>query len=460
MVFYFVQRGETLYAIAKRYQTTVHAIVTANRLEDPNAICAGQALLIPRPGEVPSPPPGGIVHLVRAGETVFGLATKFSTTPHDILRANQIAHPEFILAGQQLVIPEPVEPGDDWPMLGRTPGRVGAGPVVLHGAPLDGWTFAPRKQACALPSAPVIRYDRIFVGLGDGNFYCLDRNDGRIKWRWTAGEPASFSRSEGHGLATPLIFDGLTYLCGPDGDVTAVDAYTGRQVWRVKTGSVITSSPVAFEGVVYFGAWDEQIYALEAKTGAIAWKRSLEAPVHLPVALGDDHVYAAAEDGMLWSLDAQTGEVCWKAAGPGPRAPIFAEVVVLAGERAYDPQNGTVLWELPDPGSLIGAVPVARLDRVIYPGGVVDLFTGKLVRPDDPPGLPIRQSVATGSIILGVGSDQRLYARDAADGRIVWARSLPAPSHQPPAVAAGQVVLALADGTVQTYRFKEESAAG
>ena len=49
MVFYFVQRGETLFAIAKRYQTTVHAIVAANRLEDPNAICPGQALIILRP---------------------------------------------------------------------------------------------------------------------------------------------------------------------------------------------------------------------------------------------------------------------------------------------------------------------------------------------------------------------------------------------------------------------------
>lgn len=52
MVFYFVQRGETLVAIARRYKTTVHAIVAANRLEDPNAICPGQALIIPRPGEV------------------------------------------------------------------------------------------------------------------------------------------------------------------------------------------------------------------------------------------------------------------------------------------------------------------------------------------------------------------------------------------------------------------------
>lgn len=95
MVFYFVQRGETLYHIAQRYQTTVHAIVAANRLEDPNAICPGQALMIPKPGEVPSPPPGGIVHLVRPGETIFHLARKFGSTVPEIMRANQVAHPDF-----------------------------------------------------------------------------------------------------------------------------------------------------------------------------------------------------------------------------------------------------------------------------------------------------------------------------------------------------------------------------
>lgn len=485
MVFYFVQRGETLYAIAKRYQTTVHAIVTANRLEDPNAICPGQALLIPRPGEVPSPPPGGIVHLVRAGETVFQLASKFGTTPHDILRANQIAHPEFILSGQQLVIPERLEAGDDWPMLGRTPSRAGVGPVELNGAPADGWSFAPRQNAGVLPSAPVIRYDRIFAGLGDGNFYCLDRHDGRIKWRWTAGDPAALARLEGCALAAPLIYDGLAYLCGPDGDITAVDAYSGRQIWRVATGSVITSSPVGCEGIVYLGAWDGHVYAFEAKTGAIAWKQAVGAPVRLPVAVGDDHVYAVGEDGEVWSLESETGDAAWHSPGHGPQAPVFAEVVVLVGQRALDPKTGGSLWQLPPgPTSESGpagelqrtdgavsrirpacpgttqAVPVARLDQVIYPGGVVDIFSGSLVRRDDPPDLPIRASVASGSIIIGVGADRRLYARDASDGRIVWARSLPAPGPHQPAVAAGQVVLTLADGSVQTYRFDQPTDAG
>ncbi|HYF78445.1 MAG TPA: PQQ-binding-like beta-propeller repeat protein, partial [Symbiobacteriaceae bacterium] len=370
MVFYFVQRGETLYHIAKRYQTTVHAIVAANRLDDPNAICPGQALIIPRPGEVPSPPPGGIVHLVRAGETVFRLAAKFGTTALEILRANQIAHPEFVIAGQQLVIPERMEAGDDWPMLGRTPGRAGAGPVVLAGAPSEGWSFAPKENLGVRPSAPVIRYDRVYVGLGDGHFYALDRHTGRVKWRVPAGGTAAPGASP---LATPAVFDGLVYLCSPDGDLFAVDAYSGEPIWRTVLGAGDLGSPTVARGVVYVGAPGGCVVALEAKTGAIAWRRDLGAPVRHPVALGDDHVFVCPDDGLLRALDAETGDVFWQVTAEQPGAPVFAEVLVLVGGRAYDPQNGEVLWRV----SAGDSVPVARVDEIIYPGGVVDLFTGR-----------------------------------------------------------------------------------
>jgi outer membrane protein assembly factor BamB len=471
MVFYFVQRGDTLYTIAKRYQTTVHAIVVANRLEDPNAICPGQALIIPRPGEVPVPPPGGIVHLVRAGETVFHLAAKFGTPAHDILRANQIAHPEFILPGQQLVIPERMEAGDDWPMMGRTPGRAAAGPVSLSGPPTESWHYAPRKSLGVRPSAPVIRYDRVYVGLGDGQFYSLCRNTGRVKWHIPAAPTELLGALGDYALATPAIFDGLAYLCGPDGTVQAVDAYTGQHIWKTATGGLITSSPAVFGGVVYLGSWDGHLYAMEAKTGAVAWKRHLGAAIPLPVAIGDDHVYAVTADGALWAIDSETGETIWKVtdAVAAGIPPVFAEVVLLAGGRAYDPRNGQVVWEV-DAG---GTLPVARLDHVVYPGGMVDLFTGTLstapvagaraegsgvttVVPPAP--VPLQAHVVSGPLLIGVGlgQDAHLYAWEAATGQPIWEMALPVPATGPPAVAPAQVVVPLADGSVQTCRFDPE----
>lgn len=473
MVFYFVQRGETLYAIAKRYQTTVHAIVAANRLEDPNMICPGQALIIPRPGEVPSPPPGGIVHLVRPGETVFQLAIKFGSSPHEILRANQIAHPEFVLPGQQLVIPEPMETGDEWPMLGRTPGRTGASPITLQGRPVDGWTYTPRKSLNVRPSAPVIRYDRVYAGLGDGHFYSLDRHTGRVKWRLAADGVSDLNALGAYGLPTPAVFDGLTYLCAPDGAVTAVDAYSGRQIWQVKLGGPITSSPAVSEGVLYVGCWDQHLYALEAKTGSIAWKLAVSSSVALPVCLGDDHLFAVAECGSLYAIDAQTGKVCWQKTIPQASQPVFAEVVVLVGGTACDPKTGETLWQV----EAHGTDPVAHQDQVIYPGARFDLFTGvrsmefdlelfgvqanaseseEGVEGDSAVPMsewPVRGQVAAGPLLIGFGHDERLHAWEVETGKARWSVALKAPGQHAPAVAHGQAAIALEDGSLQTYRF-------
>lgn len=46
---YTVKRGDTLSAIAERFDTTVRALVRANDLDDPDAIVVGEELRIPRP---------------------------------------------------------------------------------------------------------------------------------------------------------------------------------------------------------------------------------------------------------------------------------------------------------------------------------------------------------------------------------------------------------------------------
>ncbi len=458
MVFYFVQRGETLYAIAKRYQTTVHAIVAANRLDDPNEISPGQALIIPRPGEVPSPPPGGIVHLVRPGETIFQLAERFGSSPAEILKANQIAHPEFILPGQQLVIPEQVTAGEDWPLYGRTPGRVGSGPVMLSGRPVEAWSYTPRRTAGIRPSAPVIRYDRVYVGLGDGQFYSIDRHTGRAKWRFALGGGASAPAPGDHRLPAPAVFDGLTYLCSAEGLVTAIDAHTGKPVWRIRTEGPVTSSPAVWNGVVYLACRQEHVYALEAKTGAIAWKTKLDSAIVHPVALTDGKVLVVTHKGMLWSLDAESGEALWKApADPGNR-PVWAEVLILVGGRAYDPATGEALWAV-DAG---GADAVVCDDQVVYPGGTVDLFTGALTSPvANPAGgdghvprpeHPVDHHIVTGEMLLGVHANQ-LHAWHLPTWNRLWSLELPATISHPPAVARGQLLLTLDDGSVCAYRF-------
>ena len=44
---YVVKKGDTVYKIAKRYRTTMQALILANNLRNPNLIYPGQILLIP-----------------------------------------------------------------------------------------------------------------------------------------------------------------------------------------------------------------------------------------------------------------------------------------------------------------------------------------------------------------------------------------------------------------------------
>jgi LysM repeat protein len=106
-----VQRGETLYSIARRYGTSVSAIVSANGLRNPNYIWAGQRLRIPGGGGGGSSrgggsaPSSGTVHVVQRGQTLAGIAYRYGTTVAAIASANGLRNPNFIWAGQRLRIP-------------------------------------------------------------------------------------------------------------------------------------------------------------------------------------------------------------------------------------------------------------------------------------------------------------------------------------------------------------------
>jgi LysM repeat protein len=110
VTYYTVQRGDTLSSIARRFNTTVEAILQANNIANPNYIYAGQSLVIPEAGETPPSPPGappgeGRVHVVGPGENLFRIALRYGVTIEDIARANNIVNPRYIYVGQELTIP-------------------------------------------------------------------------------------------------------------------------------------------------------------------------------------------------------------------------------------------------------------------------------------------------------------------------------------------------------------------
>ncbi len=110
---YVVCWGDTLSSIALRFGTTVEAIVALNNIPDPDYIWVGQVLCIPCPA---APPPSGQWYIVQPGDTLWAIALRFGTTVKAICLANGILNPNLICVGQRLFIPS----GWPAPPLGRT----------------------------------------------------------------------------------------------------------------------------------------------------------------------------------------------------------------------------------------------------------------------------------------------------------------------------------------------------
>lgn len=95
---YTVRPGDTLYQIARNFNTTIANIRAFNDIPDPNVIYAGQTIIIPQS------PPEAIIYTVRRGDTVYSIAKRYGTSVQNIVTFNYLTNPDLIYPGQQLVV--------------------------------------------------------------------------------------------------------------------------------------------------------------------------------------------------------------------------------------------------------------------------------------------------------------------------------------------------------------------
>ncbi|BDZ37887.1 muramidase family protein [Microbacterium suwonense] len=115
-----VVRGDTVYAIARTYGTTVANIIAANGLGRSALIFPGQKLSVgpaapaaspgssaPAPASAPAAPASAKTHTVVRGDTLFGIARKHGTSVAVLLQANGLGTGSIIYPGQTLRLTPP-----------------------------------------------------------------------------------------------------------------------------------------------------------------------------------------------------------------------------------------------------------------------------------------------------------------------------------------------------------------
>lgn len=97
VITYSVQPGDTLYSISKYFGVPIDKIVSENNLDDPDMLAINQVLRIP----IKKPTLPG-VYTVRPGDTLYSLAKKYDTTVSELINLNRITTPNLIYPGQQI----------------------------------------------------------------------------------------------------------------------------------------------------------------------------------------------------------------------------------------------------------------------------------------------------------------------------------------------------------------------
>ncbi len=288
-------------------------------------------------------------------------------------------------------------------------------------------------------------------------------NVGRLvpQWVFQTDTPGRFE-------TTPLLRDNVLYVTGPLNMAWAIDARSGREIWRYRRELPATGSLTACCGLVNkgFGASGDRLFmttldahllALDMKTGVIVWDATMEdytkgyASTIAPLVVKDKVIVGVAGGeygirGFIDAYDVKTGTRAWRFYTiPGPGEPgndtwagdswkTGGASVWVTG--AYDPDLNLVYYGIGNPGPDYHSE--SRKGDNLYSDSIValDVDTGKLrwhyqftphdLHDWDATEVPVLADVTIGGqlrkVVMLANRNGFFYTLDRADGKLLVAK--------------------------------------
>ncbi len=104
-IIHTVVAGDTLFNLGRFYGVEVNDIAQANQLANPNALSIGDQLIIPIAGVESAEPTAERTHVVSAGDTLFRIGLTYGFTVAELAAYNNLANPDVLEVGQVIRIP-------------------------------------------------------------------------------------------------------------------------------------------------------------------------------------------------------------------------------------------------------------------------------------------------------------------------------------------------------------------
>ena len=365
-------------------------------------------------------------------------------------------------------------PGDRFDIRGQTVSANASLPVALPAAQVNAdWTHRNGSPAHSIthPALGANLSPLFTVDIGEG-----DSRRARI-------------------TSHPVVANGIVYTIDARARVTATTV-NGANVWsRDLTPTRDNATDASGGGIsvgggrVYAATGFGEITALDAATGAEIWVQDLDAPANAAPTLRGETVYLVARDSTAWALDITNGRILWQRAGApstanfsgGASPAVSGEFVVFpfpSGEvlTTY-PRGGLTRWSSVVSGDRLGSAasvindisgdPVISGNRV-YIGN----FGGRTAAFDLQDGTRLWTATdgsvspvwAVGNAVFLINDINELVRLDAASGTPVWRTALPVLedganprrekrifTHYGPVLAGGRLIVTSSDGLIRQF---------